>query len=190
VASDGPGPQSPGDITRLLLAWRKGDTDAPGVLFTLVYDELRHVARMQARRGDRSLGATGLVHEAFLKLTDHSRLDVKDRGHFFALAARAMRQVLIDRARRRVAAKRGGASPEGRCVGDTSPEDLLALDEALERLEGVDPRLARLVEMRFFAGLSVEETAETLALSPRTVKRDWHKARALLHRELAGRDAE
>jgi RNA polymerase sigma factor (TIGR02999 family) len=182
---------SPGDVTRLLIAWREGDPAAPGDLFTLVYDQLRALARFQVRRGgpEQSLGATGLVHEVYLKLVDHPRLDVRDRGHFFALAARAMRQVLVDRARRRSAGKRGGSPPPETLVDeapavDARTEELLALDEALSRLENLDPRLVRLVEVRFFAGLSVEEAAEALEMSTRTVKRDWQKARAVLHREL------
>jgi RNA polymerase sigma factor (TIGR02999 family) len=185
---------TPGDVTQLLIAWRQGDPAALDALITLVYDELRSLARAQVRRGgpEQSLGATGLVHEVYLKLVDHSRLEVRDRGHFFALAARAMRQVLVDRARRRSAEKRGGEA-HVEAANDDIPapleptEELLALDEALARLEGLDPRLVRLVEMRFFAGLSVEDTAEALAVSPRTVKRDWQKARAVLHRDLRSR---
>jgi RNA polymerase sigma factor (TIGR02999 family) len=185
---------TPGDVTRLLIAWRQGDPAALDAVVTLVYDELRSLARAQVRRGgpEQSLGATGLVHEVYLKLVDHSRLEVRDRGHFFALAARAMRQVLVDRARRRSAEKRGGQAPVEAASDDIPApreptEDLLALDEALARLEGVDPRLVRLVEMRFFAGLSVEDTADALEVSPRTVKRDWQKARAVLHRDLRSR---
>jgi RNA polymerase sigma factor (TIGR02999 family) len=186
---------TPGDVTQLLIAWRQGDPTALDALVTLVYDELRSLARAQVRRGgpEQSLGATGLVHEVYLKLVDHSRLEVRDRGHFFALAARAMRQVLVDRARRRSADKRGGEAIVEAANDDDIPappeptEDLLALDEALARLEGLDPRLVRLVEMRFFAGLSVEDTAEALDISPRTVKRDWQKARAVLHRDLRSR---
>jgi RNA polymerase sigma factor (TIGR02999 family) len=185
---------SPGDVTRLLIAWHQGDPAALDALVTLLYDELRSLARAQVRRGgpEQSLGATGLVHEVYLKLVDHSRLEVRDRGHFFALAARAMRQVLVDRARRRSAGKRGGEAVVEPADDDIPApreptEDLLALDEALARLEGLDPRLVRLVEMRFFAGLSVEDTAEALDISPRTVKRDWQKARAVLHRDLRSR---
>jgi RNA polymerase sigma factor (TIGR02999 family) len=185
---------SPGDVTRLLIAWRQGDPAAPGELFSLVYDQLRSLARYHVRRGaDESLGPTGLVHEVYLKLVERSRLDVRDRGHFFALAARAMRQVLVDRARRRSAGKRGGramaeALEEDVLPADARTEELLALDEALSHLEGLDPRLVRLVEVRFFAGLSVEEAAEALEVSPRTVKRDWQKARAALHHELTAVD--
>ena len=182
---------SPGAVTRLLIAWRQGDAAAPRELFALVYDELRALARAQVRRrgSELSLGATGLVHETFFKLVGRSRIDVRDRGHFFALAAKAMRQVLVDHGRRRSAAKRGGpavrdALEEDALPADARTEDLLALDEALSRLESLDPRLVRLVEVRFFAGLSVDEAAEALDVSPRTIKRDWQKARAILHREL------
>jgi RNA polymerase sigma factor (TIGR02999 family) len=181
-----------GDVTALLVAWRQGEADAPRELFALVYEELRVLARAQVRRRgpEHSLGATGLVHEAYLKLVDRSRIEVRDRGHFFALAGKAMRQVLVDHARRRGAAKRGGAAVRETLDDDVAPvemkaAELLALDEALTRLEGVDPRLGRLVEVRFFGGLSVEETGEALDLSPRTVKRDWAKARAFLRRELS-----
>ncbi|HEY7512973.1 MAG TPA: sigma-70 family RNA polymerase sigma factor [Vicinamibacteria bacterium] len=188
AAGDAPGV---GNVTRLLRAWGEGDPEAPGELFTLLYDHLRRLARAQVRHGrDESLSATGLVHEAYLKLAGHERIQARDRGHFFTLAAKAMRQVLIDHARRRSAGKRGGGAPretldEGRLPVEMRAEELLALEQALERLEALDPRLARLVEVRFFAGLSVDETAEVLELSPRTVKRDWEKARAFLHRELS-----
>jgi RNA polymerase sigma factor (TIGR02999 family) len=195
MTNDEPARDAPGAVTRLLISWRQGDAGAPGELFSLVYDELRALARAQVRRRVRepSLGATGLVHEAYLKLVDHSRLDVKDRAHFFALAARAMRQVLVDHARRRAAFKRGGpalqeALEDDALATDARTEELLALDEALARLESVDARLVRLVEVRFFGGLSIDETAEALELSPRTVKRDWQKARAVLHRELSAID--
>jgi RNA polymerase sigma factor (TIGR02999 family) len=192
---DNSAPRPAGKVTRLLIAWREGDPAAPGELFSLVYDQLRSLARRQVRRGgaEPSLGATDLVHEVYLKLVDNSRLEVRDRGHFFALAGRAMRQVLVDRARRRSADKRGSGLPSEALVEEGVPieartEELLALDEALKHLENLDPRLVRLVEVRFFVGLSVEEAAEALDVSARTVKRDWHKARALLHRELSAVD--
>jgi len=197
LAMDPNAPPFPGDVTRLLIAWREGKTAAPGELFALVYDQLRSLARFQVRRADpeQSLSATGLVHEVYLKLVDHSRLEVRDRGHFFALAARAMRQVLVDHSRRRSAEKRGGGAvpqslEEDALAADIRAEELLALDEALSRLEILDPRLVRLVEARFFAGLSVEEAAEALEVSARTVKRDWQKARALLHHELTSAGAQ
>jgi RNA polymerase sigma factor (TIGR02999 family) len=181
----------PAEVTRLLVAWREGDGQASGELFTVLYKELRALAHAQLRRGRRqeSLATTGLVHEAYLKLADQSRLDLRDRSHFLALAARAMRQIVVDHARRRAAAKRGGGAiadvlDENKVVANVPAVDILALNEALGRLEGIDPRLSRIVDMRFFAGFSVEETAGILGLSERTVKREWQKARAFLYTEL------
>ena len=185
-------PQDPGEITRLLISWRGGDRAAFDRLFPLVYDELRLLARRQLRRsgGDATLSTTAVIHEAYLKLVDQSRAAVHDRHHFFSLAARAMRQILVDDARRRGAQKRGGgADPatldDGAAAAAGRGADLVDVDEALLKLEAADNRLARIVEMRFFGGLSVEETAEALEVSPRTVKRDWQKARAFLYHELA-----
>ncbi len=180
------------DITRLLGEWRAGDREAANVLFPLVYRELRAMAHQQlARRvpGD-SLVTTALVHEAYLKLVDRSRAAFNDRGHFLAVAARAMRQILVDQARKRTALKRGGGEreiplEEGKVPLAERAAEVVALEEALARLEQLDPRLGRVVELRFFGGLSVEETAEALDLSPRTVKRDWRRARIILHRELS-----
>jgi RNA polymerase sigma factor (TIGR02999 family) len=181
----------PAEVTRLLTAWREGNEQAPGELFTILYKELRALAHVQLRRRRRqeSLATTGLVHEAYLKLAIQSRLDLRDRGHFLALAARAMRQVVVDHARRRAAGKRGGGAivdlfDENKAAADIPSVDILAVDEALTRLECLDPRLSRIVDMRFFAGLSVEETAGALGLSERTVKREWQKARAFLYAEL------
>jgi RNA polymerase sigma factor (TIGR02999 family) len=194
LMSLGSGAGSPGDVTRLLLAWREGDAAAPQQLFALVYDQLRLLARGQLRRRgpDHSLSATGLVHEAYLKLVGHQRLELRDRGHFFALAAKAMRQILVDRSRRRAAHKRGDPALRQPLDDAAIPiaaraEEILALDEALSSLERLDPRLARFVEVRFFAGLTLDEAAEALEISPRTAKRDWQKARAFLNRELASR---
>jgi RNA polymerase sigma factor (TIGR02999 family) len=182
---------APGAVTRLLLAWREGDDQAPRELFTLLYEELRGLARGQLRhrRPEESLAPTGLVHEAYVKLADQTRLNLRDRGHFLALAARAMRQILLDHARRRVAQKRGGPIRPGVVDDDVADDDanaeeIIAVDNALERLEALDPRLARIVEARFFAGLSVTDTAAALRVSERTVKRDWQKARAFLYAEL------
>jgi RNA polymerase sigma factor (TIGR02999 family) len=180
-----------GQVTQLLIAWREGDEEAPRELFVILYDELRSLARAQLRWPlQGSIAPTGLVHEAYLKLADRSRLHLRDRGHFLSLAARAMRQIVVDHARKRSAGKRGAAFSrrtldEADIAGaDGRIGDLVALDEALARLETLDPRLARLVEVRFFAGLSVKETADALGLSERTVKRDWQKARAFLYSEL------
>jgi RNA polymerase sigma factor (TIGR02999 family) len=180
-----------GDITQLLAAWRAGDPGAVDALFPLVYRELRGIARRQLGRdaNQATLGPTALVHEAYLKLVDHTQAQVQDRHHFFAVAARAMRQILVDHVRRRRARKRGGGQV-ARLETDGVPVDaqvfeLLAIDRALTRLEGLDPRLGQLVELRVFAGLSTVEAAEAMGISERTVKRDWQKARAFLFQELA-----
>jgi RNA polymerase sigma factor (TIGR02999 family) len=177
-----------GEITRLLAEVRAGDAAALDRLFALVYEELRAEAhrRLAFRRRGETVSTTALVHETYLKLVGAGRKAWRDRVHFFAVAARAMRQILIDDARRRSAAKRGGGEApqvldEERVGMESRAEELLALDCALTRLAAFDGRLGQLVELRFFAGLSVEETAEILGLSPRTVKRDWRKARAFLH---------
>jgi RNA polymerase sigma factor (TIGR02999 family) len=157
-----------------------------------VYGELRRIAAhfMRDERLGRSIQATALVHEAYLKLIDVSNVDWQHRAHFFAVSAQIMRHILLDRARRRVAAKRGGAAPRVNLddiadIGSGRARELIALDDALNALAQVDPRKARVVEMRFFAGLSVEETAEVLAVSSDTVKRDWRLARAWLLAELS-----
>ncbi len=185
------------DVTILLSRLGDGDTAALEALMPIVYEELRQMASAQLRRESRAtLGTTALVHEAFLKLVDHEKLGFECRGHFFGAAARAMRQVLVDSARKRLALKRGaGVPPESlemlNLRGQTVPapqasEELVALDEALLRLEEVDARKARVVECRFFAGLSIEETSEALGVSERTVKRDWRAAKSWLFRELYG----
>lgn len=180
------------DISRLLEEWRAGDRAAANRLFPLVYQELHAAAHRQlARRGPGdSLVTTALVHEAYLKLVDRSRAAFNDRGHFFAVAARAMRQILVDQARKRSSEKRGGRlrriDLEAETVAlEERAAEVVALDEALGRLEAIEPRLGQVVELRFFGGLSVEEAAEALDVSPPTVKRDWRKARLFLHRELA-----
>ena len=179
---------NPGDITSQLLALREGDDAARRRLFESVYDELKSLARRQLQLRGRTptLGATALVHEAYLRLIDQTRADWNDRGHFFAVAARAMRQIAIDHARRRGADKRGGARSrvpleDGHAVDDRPTSDVLAVHAALESIAKASPRLVQVVEMLWFAGLSVEEAAEATGSSPSTVKRDWRKARALLH---------
>ena len=184
------------DVTRLLDAWRAGDAEALQRLVPLVYDELKAVARRQLRFAGRdgTLDTTALVHEAYLKLVGGAGASLQGREHFFAVAASAMRQVLVDHARRRAATKRGGAAAAGGRRDEAAPEPaatdaltrLLAIHEALAQLEGVDPRLVRVVELRVFAGLSVEESARVLQLSTATVKREWRKARALLAVALGG----
>lgn len=178
-------------ITELLHAHAAGDAAALEQLLPLVYGELRRIARGRLRREQpgHTLAPTELVHEAFLKLVPLARVDWHDRTHFFAIASRAMRNVLIDHAVRRGAAKRGGgARPITLSEGAGTPEpldELIALGEALERLERLDARQARVVECRFFGGLSLDETAEALGISAATVSRDWAFARAWLHHELA-----
>jgi len=180
----------PGEITARLLELRGGGDEARERLFASVYEQLKSLARRQLKLGGRTptLGATALVHEAYLRLVDQTRVDWSDRAHFFAVASRAMRHIAIDQARRRSAAKRdGGARVSLEVVeGAGGPEDapvvvdVLAVHEALEQLKTMSPRLVQVVEMLFFAGLSVEEAAEALGTSPSTVKRDWRKAKALL----------
>lgn len=182
---------SPDDITTLLEAVHDGDRAAIDRLFPALYDELRRLAHAQRRewQGDYTINTTALVHEAYLKLVRQERLGWNERSHFFALAAKAMRHILMDYARRRQAAKRGGdARPVGledaaEAVNPVSPEsaaELLALESALADLESVNERQARVVECRFFAGLPVAETAVALGISEATVKRDWRTARAIL----------
>jgi len=184
------------DVTALLLAWNEGQEAARGRLMDVVYNELRRVARrhLQNERADHSLSPTALVHETYLKLIDLERVQWQNRTHFFAMSARLMRRILVDHARSRDAAKRGGGQTlvidgiDTVAAGFTPMNiDVLALDLALEKLAAVDERQSRLVELRFFAGLTVEETAEILGIAPITVKRDWAHARAWLFRELRGR---
>jgi len=182
------------DVTRLLHRARGGDSGAVHRLLPLVYDELRAIARRQLRGATGgTLSATVVVHEAYLKIGGERGLAARDRGHFFAVAATAMRQVAIDHARERSAKKRGGGAPHTLLDGHDLPvesraEELLVLDDALTRLASLDERAARVVELRFFAGLDVEETADALDVSTPTVKRDWRRARAFLYHELGGEE--
>jgi len=183
----------PTDITRLLRAATAGDAAAHDELIPLVYAELRAIARGQLsrERKDHTLNPTALVHEAYLRLARLDALEWQDRTHFYAVAARAMRNLLVDHALRRKTAKRGGGVPDVPLddVGDlpgVDPEQVLTLDAALDALEKRNPRHARIVELRFFTGLTIEETAAALEISPATVKRDWHLLRAWLARELEG----
>ena len=180
------------EITGLLAELRSGERGALDRVFALVYEELRAHARRQLRQQapGQTLSPTVLVHEVYVKLAHAAPLELDDRRHFFALAARAMRQIIVDHARRAAAQKRGaGARAVTIEIADespaTPPTDLLALDRALDELAKLDERLARMVELRFFAGLSVEETAEAMQISARTVKRDWRKARAFLHHAMS-----
>ncbi|MFN2445554.1 MAG: sigma-70 family RNA polymerase sigma factor [Vicinamibacterales bacterium] len=181
------------DVTRLLAQWRGGDRAALEQLVPLVYQELRRVARARLRGEgvDHTLQTTALVHEAYLRLANLNRMTLSDRGHFFAMAARLMREILVDHARRRNAAKRGGGATKVDLDHDhvahdlTTPlVDVLGLDEALTALALFDERLGRVVELRFFAGLSIAETAAALGVSPATVERDWTVAKAWLHQRL------
>jgi RNA polymerase sigma factor (TIGR02999 family) len=181
------------DVTGLLLAWRAGDAAAGERLLPAIYDELHRQAARAMRREDgaHTLQATALVHEAYLRLVDQRRVEWRSRAHFFGVAAQMMRRVLVDHARTRLAAKRGGALQRV-TLGDVGASDasddeldVLALHEALERLAALDPDQARLVELRYFGGLGIEDTAEALGVSPATVKREWAVARAWLRRELA-----
>ena len=190
-------PSSP-DITRLLVQWSGGDAKALERLVPLVYGELKRIASNQLRRErpEHTMAPTALVHELYLRLIDQRGATWENRIHFYSLAAQLMRRILVDHARARNADKRGGSvtrisiddalegdwpRPEGE---DPGAADVLAVDQALERLTQVDPDQGRIVELRFFAGLSVEETAHVLKRSPRTVKREWRLARAWLYREL------
>jgi RNA polymerase sigma factor (TIGR02999 family) len=182
---------SPPDLTELLLAWSAGDEGAFDKLVPLVYQELRRLARRWAarRRGGPSLQTTDLVHEAYLRLIDAGRVQWQDRVHFFAVSAQVMRRILVDFARKRLSLKRGGGSilvsiDEALGLPVRPDADLVALDEALTALGAFDARKQAVVELRFFGGLSAEEAAEALKVSPRTVEREWHLARSWLHREL------
>lgn len=186
------------DVTQLLVAWRAGDEAALPSLVPLVYRELRQIAaRYLAReRSGHLLQSTALVHEAFLKLVDQTRVDWQNRAHFYGVAAQMMRRILVDQARHDKRQKRGGAAiavsltdvadDMPAASSDVHPVDALALDRALTKLEALDPTQARVVELRFFGGLSIEETATVLDVSSGTVKREWAVARAWLYRELEG----
>jgi RNA polymerase sigma factor (TIGR02999 family) len=190
-----PEPHFPGDITNLLDSVREGNRDALDALFPIVYAELRSLACRQLRAHRRAtLSTTAVVHEAYLKLIGSRVLDAQNRMHFFSIAARAMRQILVDHARLHLARKRGLGAEHVELdhtaiqIEDRAKE-LVDLDRALGGLQELDERLSRVVEVRFFAGLSVEETAELLDVSPRTIKRDWRRARAYLFSELHGGSA-
>lgn len=181
-----------GEITRKLEAAREGNREAFDALFPLVYDTLRRIAgaRMRAERRGHTLSPTALVHEAYLKLVGMTQIQWQNRAQFYAIAARAMRQILVDHALKKKAQKRGGdrvqvTLDEAMRPAEPRPQDLLALDEALSRLERRSERQAQVVVCRFFGGLQVEETAEALGVSPATIKRDWAAARAWLNRELS-----
>jgi RNA polymerase sigma-70 factor (ECF subfamily) len=180
------------DVTQLLVAWSNGDRAALDKVLALVYHELRHRARrcMSGQPPGHPLQTTALINEAFLKLIDQPEKRWRNRAHFLGVAAQAMRHILIDCARAHKCAKRGGAEKlvsldEVAVVSVERAAELLALDDALNKLEGIDPRKARVVEMRYFGGLTVEEMAEALKVSPDTVMRDWRLAKTWLRRELS-----
>ena len=182
---------SPQDVTQLLQAWSRGEESALDRLVPLVYRDLHLRARrcMAGERVEHSLQTTALIHEAYLKLVGPSPVDWESRGHFFAVAGRVMRRILVDHARARRSQKRGGDGrpvplDEALVVAGSPGRDLVSLDDALSALAAVDARKARVVEMRYFGGLSVEETAEVLKVSPQTVLRDWRLAKAWLLREM------
>jgi len=186
-------PAETAEITRLLQAWRGGDEAAFERLAPLVYGELRKIAHgyMRHEREGASLQATALVHEAYLRLVDAGSVDWQDRAHFFAVSAQMMRRILVDAARARVRIKRGGAAAQLHLdeipdLSEGRSGDLVAVDDALTALTKLDPRKAKVVELRFFGGLSVEETATVLRISPQSVMRDWRLARSWLMRELRG----
>ena len=177
----------------MLIDWTHGDTEAPAKLMPLVYDELRQLARqyLQRERPDHTLQATGLVHEAYLRLVDQSTASWENRAHFFGVAAQLMRRILVDYARSHRAEKRGGgwdklAFDEAIAPSAERSVDLVALDDALKDLLALDPRQSQIVELRFFGGLTNEEVGEVLDISPRTVKREWRMAKAWLRREIFG----
>lgn len=179
------------EITRLLLAHREGDDEAFRQLTPLIYNDLRRIALGQIARGGagETLNATALVHEAYLRLIDERQVEWQGRAHFFAIAARSMRRIIVDHARERGAQKRGGGQPHleldpERIAVVEQAETLLALDRALAAMSAIDERLAKVAECRLFGGLSEEETAQALAVSLRTVQRDWQRARAWLQRDM------
>ena len=183
---------APGDVSQLLRAWRNGDQGALDKLTPIVYAELHRLARryMRGERAGHSLQTTALVNEAYMRLVDYKRMQWQNRAHFFAVSAQLMRRILVDHARRHNLKRGGGlkrVSLENIALVDNERgEDLVALDDAMKRLAEFDSRKAQVVEMRFFGGLSVEETAEVLRISAVTAMRDWSTARAWLYRELAG----
>jgi RNA polymerase sigma factor (TIGR02999 family) len=179
-------------VTRLLMDWSNGDQNALEQLTPLVYSELRRLAGRYLRkeRSDHTLQSTALVHEAFLRMIDQRSVRWQNRAHFFGVAAQMIRRILVDHARSRYASKRGSGAPklsldEAIALPDRKDLDLVALDDALNSLAKIDPQQSRIVELRFFTGLTVEETAEVLGISPATVKRDWVTAKAWLYRDIS-----
>ena len=185
-----------GQVSGLLRAWSDGDRDALGRLTSVVYDELHRLAQsyMRRERPGHSLQTTALVHEAYMRLVDYKDMRWQDRAHFFAVSAQVMRRILVEHARRHNLKRGGGVQhvslEETAVVGGDRAADLVALDDAMDALARLDPRKVQVVEMRFFGGLSVDETAEVLKVSPVTVMRDWSTAKAWLYRELTDRTGD
>jgi RNA polymerase sigma factor (TIGR02999 family) len=184
--------ERPSQVTKLLQGWRLGDAKAADELLPLVYDELRRLAHHHLRneRSDHTLHSTALVHEAYLRLVGQDLPEWEGRTHFFAIAAQLMRQILVDYARRHRASKRGSGVrmltlDDAMGVAQRKDVDVIALDDALHALAEIDPRQSRVVELRFFAGLSLEETSEVMGVATATVQRDWTAARAWLHRQIS-----
>ena len=185
----------PTEVTELLRRWSSGELAAKEALVPLVYDELRRLARyyLASQRSDHTLQSTAIVHEAYLRLVGHDHVQWENRSHFFGVAAQLMRRILVDHARKRNAAKRGGAHVTvliDEAIGLSSQRelDLVALDNALKALADFDERQSRIVELRFFGGLSIQDTSTVLGISPATVKREWSTARAWLYAEISGRN--
>jgi RNA polymerase sigma factor (TIGR02999 family) len=183
--------ESTQDVTRLLGQWQEGDREALNALTPMVYNELRRLAQsyINRERVNHTLQGTALVHEVYLRLIDQRQVEWRSRNHFFALAAELIRRILVDHARAKVAGKRGGNNVKVSIEDAMEPAvsedlDLVALDDALQLLARTDPQQSRIVELRYFAGLKIEETAEVLEISPATVKRDWIVAKAFLKREM------
>ena len=187
--------QPPANVTQLLNDWSEGDKEALDKLIPLVYDELRRQAARYLRRerAGHSLQTTALIHEAYLRLVDQRNVHWQNRAQFFGIAAQLMRRILVDHARTRQRVKRGGSNvrvslTEVTVIANAPDLDLVVLDEALNRLAEIDQQQSKIVELRFFSGLSVAETATVLGISPATVKRDWSVAKAWLHREITGNE--
>ena len=195
MSKTGQAPSPPGEITRLLIAWKNGDAGALDLLIPIVYGELHRMAGRYLRneRPGHTLRPTAIVHEAYLRLTGRQSVDWQSRSHFFAIAAQSMRRVLVEYARQRAARKRGGGGQGERFLIETAvlteprEVDLIAVDDALAKLSELDAEQGRIVELRFFGGLTEDETADALEVSPSTVHRKWLLAKAFLHRELGPR---
>jgi RNA polymerase sigma factor (TIGR02999 family) len=181
------------NVTELLVGWGNGDKAALDQILPIVYDELRKQAARYLRRerAGHTLQTTALIHEAYIRLVDQRNVHWQNRAHFFGISAQLMRRILVDHARAKGRAKRGGSEirvslDDANLIAKGADLDIVALDEALERLAQIDEQQSKIVELRFFSGLTVEETAEVLKISPATVKRDWSMAKAWLHREISG----